>query len=364
MYYDRVNNVLHKSLAEVVPQGAGYERDWNESSITSRVMKHMTKAANDQEVLSASGDEALTNFVQRAMQGLTNACGESEWLFRIDLFRPFLAVAQVIAQQNRSMEGYSYEKLERRVRMEVEDCLERAFLDKAMWKICEARVHDPKAKSKVFKAISNSYWVALEVALDDGNLERDLRSGLDEMAELRRLELFMDTWITETTNRGWAIMEQENLLNEGELVSLFKAMIKPFHNWEFSCIPYGLVETVGTPPVEWAYTRKCVRKLVRQWDTNNGTTMPPKKKQRTQKQWDNQTYEQKNTKQEQGEADYVEQATGHPLCTSGDACVGNPDSKLVRHMTADGQPGDLYCEDCWNNFVEENPSLEGVFEDA
>merc|ERR1712137_322431 len=54
--------------------------------------------------------------------------------------------------------------------------------------------------------------------------------------------------------------------------------------------------------------------------------------------------------------DVDEEIQKHPECTSGEDCIGSSSDKLVRHIL-EGDMGDLYCESCWQSFLEQNPSL-------
>ena len=51
-------------------------------------------------------------------------------------------------------------------------------------------------------------------------------------------------------------------------------------------------------------------------------------------------------------------ASGHPLCTSGEKCIGSSDDGTVRHVL-NGKPEDTYCEKCWDSFRQRYPELQG-----
>lgn len=51
-------------------------------------------------------------------------------------------------------------------------------------------------------------------------------------------------------------------------------------------------------------------------------------------------------------------STGHPRCTTGNVCIGVPDSRLFRHLL-NGESRDLYCEACWSCHKKQHPQLEG-----
>jgi len=52
----------------------------------------------------------------------------------------------------------------------------------------------------------------------------------------------------------------------------------------------------------------------------------------------------------------------HPRCTSEEDCIGTPSNRLVQHLF-NGQPGDIYCEPCWDAFCVHTPSLDGTIVD-
>ena len=47
-------------------------------------------------------------------------------------------------------------------------------------------------------------------------------------------------------------------------------------------------------------------------------------------------------------------ASGHPLCTSGEKCIGSSDDGTVR-LVLNGKPEDTYCENCWDSFRQLYP---------
>ena len=61
---------------------------------------------------------------------------------------------------------------------------------------------------------------------------------------------------------------------------------------------------------------------------------------------------------EEEEDDEEDGAEGHPECASQEDCIWCSKSRMVQHLV-DGDPGDVYCEECWQTFLEHNPSLVG-----
>ena len=54
---------------------------------------------------------------------------------------------------------------------------------------------------------------------------------------------------------------------------------------------------------------------------------------------------------------------GHPECTSQEDCCGCAADRLVRHWL-DGDECDIYCQRCWESFLEFNSQLVGVWQDT
>ena len=58
------------------------------------------------------------------------------------------------------------------------------------------------------------------------------------------------------------------------------------------------------------------------------------------------------------QADDDAKPAGHYMCTSEDGCVGNRQSRLVRHVFPTGEVGDIYCDACWGVFLSKQPKLK------
>jgi len=64
------------------------------------------------------------------------------------------------------------------------------------------------------------------------------------------------------------------------------------------------------------------------------------------------------------DSDPDHQRQPHPDCTSAEDCVGRWGQHLIRHKVDRAEQGDIYCEECWRSFLEQNPKLEGFWEDG
>ena len=58
------------------------------------------------------------------------------------------------------------------------------------------------------------------------------------------------------------------------------------------------------------------------------------------------------------QADDDAKPAGHCMCTMEDDCVGNKQSRLVRHVFPSGKYGDIYCDTCWDVLLRKQPKLE------
>merc|ERR1719263_2147086 len=124
--------------------------------------------------------------------GYSAACGEAEWFFQIDLVPALTAAAMVLlpAIGWRVPPSQVFETINTEFTLSID----RITLERAMWEMVESLFgDDEKARTKVFRAISNSYNNALQAALADPT----------PMEELSRVEVFTKAWIDDTACRAW-----------------------------------------------------------------------------------------------------------------------------------------------------------------
>lgn len=375
--YERVHNGLYNVIGEAAVRVQHLDTDgWSAAEIAKKIVRHVYKAASDPELLNMPWEIACKEMIARAMHGYSSACGDCGWFFDIELIPAFMEAAMAIF----SFAGQAVhaDAVYEVIQAEYEDVLDRRMLDKALWDVTQAVFPEDKVRSKVFNALSKSYWPALDEILNDGNLPREFMYGLDEQTELRRVETFTRRWLDDGISRAWVAIEQSQVgLNERTLKELLKHLITPFgEEHPYSCLPGAFIDRLGRPPADWAFIRTCVTELFRSW--NGQSSGPAKKKRKTKNK--NNTEEDEFAKAllptgEAGEEaatkfgaepsaeDGTDEGFGHPKCTSVDDCIGSPLHPLVRHVH-NGKPGDIYCEPCWESFCQRNPNLKGVPEEG
>lgn len=278
--------------------------------------------------------------------------------------------------------------------MEFEDALDRNMLDRGMWEATAATFGDvdEKVKSKVFHAVSRSYWPVLDEVILMLGPEQLLRPG-NSANELKNVEIFTQKWIQSAITRVWGVENAEQLFNQDTVTELFLRLVAPFGpDHPYSCIPKVLVETIGTPPPDWPYIEIGVQELFSEWGQpggGSGSGESSKKRRKTSAQSDYGQVDvsakaRANGKQlykpsaktgavaakmppgsigrasKHGDSGQCEAGRGCGGCTSQEDCIGSPQSRLVQHLLA-GEEGDIYCEPCWCTFVRRNPQLQGVF---
>jgi len=327
-------------------------------------------------------DEVAKQIVHQAMQGYCAACGERSWFYEIDLIPALGNAAQAVTcTRGRTVDLQSLQDL---VAMEYDEILERALFTKGIWQATADTFTDTNAQGKLNQALTRAYQVALDECLNDTK----------PLPDLQRVERFAKTWIDNTMHRAWTAVENSELLTEGSIVRLFHNLLQPFgKEHAFSCIPGILTEHIGPPPHDWQFIRVTVRELFIKWkqEALTGTT---RKKRKTENgsaiMEENESiagvnYEDDDDDAVEGPGKSIltskasvtsksagvglqhylkqeavdEEIKRHPECTSAEDCIGASSDKLVRHIIDDDM-GDLYCESCWQSFLEQNPSLESV----
>lgn len=413
---EQLQQRLHTNLFNIVGQAvepvAHMETTWSAAELTKRVVRYIFNSAKAPELLSMpQWDEVCKKLVDHAMHGYCAACQEKKWFFEIDLAPAFTSVAWEILkfQAKGGSPRVRFKELEEFVINEYEEKLDRILLTKAMWDATSVTFADEKAQSKVYNALHKAYQGALDECLLDTRPREDLE----------RVEQFTKRWIDDSMRRAWCSVENsDRTITEGNVVRLFQNLVAPFGNdHPFSCVPGLLIDNIGRPPHDWPYIRVTVRSMFGQWKqesllpssggskrrkTKSGAApggedevMPPvceagdsqddehgahairaahrrattgraKQPQRQQTraaQAPAQATAREPEPEEQVDLDDGPEAEGHPTCTSQEDCCGTPADSLVRHLL-DGSEGDVYCQACWESFLDQNPNLEGVFEET
>ena len=145
-------------------------------------------------------------------------------------------------------------------------------------------------------------------------------------------------------------------------------------------MPTALIETVGHPPLEWQFIRHAAEILIAKWNAkkrkrhrNIEEDVPPQPAKAKQRLPDVATalarpsgmaVERSSTPRGSISSPTTSLCLAvirHPDCTSEEGCIGDPMSRLVRHVVDKDTFGDIYCEPCWRTFVYRKSSLKGVF---
>jgi len=269
---------LHKSIWAAVGEAVNrIAHAGSPDEISKRVVRHMYKAAADPELLTLPWEQTCAELVQRSMDGYTIACGEMPWFYDLDLVPAYTQAAMEIVAA--SGQVVSPEGVQEIVHAEYEDKLDRNMLDKVVWDVVRDMFTDDKVKGKVYHAFQKSYWPALEEVLNDGTLPTEMRYGLDQATELKRVEAFTRRWLDDGISRAWVAIEQsEEGLTEETVMELLRRFIAPFGaEHPFSCLPGALTEGLGRPPTDWSFIRTVAHQLFRQW---NGEAPPSKKRKK------------------------------------------------------------------------------------
>jgi len=265
---------------------------------------------------------------------------------------------------------------------EYDDILDRSLLTKAIWEATALTFREDVVKAKVNQAVARAHQVVLAECLNETK----------NLGDLQRVEHFTRTWIDNSMGRAWMAVENaEKIITEKNVMRLFQHLMEPFvFKHPFSCIPKALTERIGQPPHNWQFPRVAVKQLFSRW-RKEALLGPMRKRRRTNddtgevnsqdvglgvEQEEDIVVTERQTEtalsslkraaankvvKEEGTVLGVE-TDKHPSCTSAEDCIGTRYDQLFRHLL-DGNPGDLYCQSCWESFLEQNPSLESVPED-
>jgi len=417
---EHLHEVIQTTVGRAVAEIAYAEEQRSETDLAKRIVKYVYKAAADPELLQLPWEAVCREVVERSMRGYSASCGEAPWFFSIDLPPVFCAAVWEILGGSGQSHLVSPDTVHDVVVLEYDAKLDRMLLEKAMWEVASRTFSDDKVKSKVFQAISRSYWPALDDALVPALMQEEMRGGLTEDQESRHVEAFTKKWITEAMNRAWGAVEQVGAELTGEIiVELFENLIAPFGDEDpFTCIPGALSPTIGRPPPDWPFIAQAVEELLSSW-ADSAARSYAKKRRRGNDDGEEEAAEEaegivevepdeqhpkakaKNRAKvrvptlsssqhpsananvrkfrgfngrvkeddeldgesdvEGGDAEDAEDKNGgHPRCTSEEDCIGTPDSQLVQHIL-NGEAGDIYCEPCWNSFSRRNPTLQGKY---
>lgn len=372
----RIHEQLYHHVGEAVEPVSDLEKQWSPSQMTTRIVRYIYNSAKHEELQRQSWKECVKSLVAGAVNGYASACQDKDWFFEIDLKPAFQCAAWEILRANRMKT--SYRDVEDLIEVTYEKELDSILLRKAMWDVAAKTFRgNETAVSKVNAALSKTYDVALNEALAD---KRSIR---DEV----RMEHFMKRWINESMQRCWGSFDSsERLITESSVTKLFERSVAPFgDNHPYTCIPQVFFPHGERPGRNWPYIRVATRKMFVAWERERNAPSSKRRKRggggggdeenaaaevrpepHPEVAEDEAACEQDHVS---GDEDAISAADGpegaeggRDGCTSQEDCIGSADDRLIVHQL-NGESGDVYCEACWQSFLEQNPSLPGVFQD-
>jgi len=419
--HEAIHSEAMRAAAEVAPEEPE-QGQWCDIEIAKRLAKYVWRAAADEGLLQMPWDRVCKEVVQRAMQSCSAACGEAVWFFYVDLPSVICAAVWEILVASGEAELVNHDALLDIIIQEHEDKLDRILLDRAMWQTCSNLFSDEKVQTKMFQAISRSYWPALDDALVPLIMQEQMHGPLTEDKALKHTEAFMRKWMSDSMSRVWGFVERTEMeLTAESIALLFHSLIAPFGEEDpFTCVPGALTEEIGRPPSDWAFVPQAAQDLLDSWAQHAGGSSWTKRKRDSADEEDVEEEtparggrrpkrikptskakprataprdaastasangklrakftgfgrrdradaeefaeggddEEEGVEESEGLETGGDQPPGHPSCTSEEECIGAPDCQLIQHLL-DGRPGDVYCELCWDSFSRRNPSLEG-----
>mmetsp|Transcript_32182 Transcript_32182/g.74214 ORF Transcript_32182/g.74214 Transcript_32182/m.74214 type:complete len:436 (+) Transcript_32182:32-1339(+) len=391
---EKIHGNLYSIVGEAVDDIKNEEEKWSRQEMVKRIVGYIFKAVKAPDLLTKPWQEVAQTVVSSGMASYHAACGDRTWFWQLGLGNAFTSAVWELLQV-RSRGSAHYQDVQDFVVREFELHLDKTLLTKAVWDATSLTFNDDTIRAKVYKAVYNTYQSALdEMMIDTRPLD-----------DARKVERFTKKWLEASMQRAWSSIEDaETSLTPGQVTRLFQNLMAPFgEGHEYSCIPIMFIENIGRPPRNWKYLKTAVNDMFRQWKEGAATTQPAKKRRKTAAPVENSAPEEDGagieadpedvaeevgvsngtngasrheamdeepskeveTKAEVDEEEEVDMPeSGHPECTSAEECIGTPQMALVRHLLAQDDPGDVYCQACWAGFVADNPDLLGVWEDG
>lgn len=358
---ERIHHNLYARVEEAVKPIMHLESNWSEGELVKRVVRYIYNGAKSEDLLNQPWQEAVKNLVDKGMSTYQSACQEKQWFFEIDLAPAFTAAVWEILRRG-GRPNAAYERVEEMVITEYEDKLDRILHTKAIWDATAKTFQDAKIQGKVNAALFKAYESALDICLMDSR----------PLDDLNRVELFTRRWIEDSMQRAWnSCPDSERNITEGNVTRLFGNLVAPFGDHHpFTCIPGHLVENIGRPPRDWTFIRQAVRNMFTQWKHQESGSSAAKKRRKKNHEVsaedlivDDQPEEFEAREEPRAPVDGPPGEGGHPECTSKEDCIGDPECRLVQHLL-DGDPGDIYCQACWDSFLDQNKGLQAVFMDT
>jgi len=401
-------NIVGEAVAPVVTT----EKTWSQQEMVKHIVRYIYRAAQSPELLTLRWQELGKRLVDQAMGSYGSACQDRQWFYEIDLSQAFASAAWELLCLN-GKPRVRFSQIKELVEQEYEECLDKTLLTKAMWEATSMIFSDIKAQSKIYTALHKTYQGALEETMADSR----------PLEKLQRVEIFIRKWIDDSMRRAWCSLEAvEDTLTDKCVLRLFQALVAPFGDEHpYSCIPDCLTRGIGRPPREWKFIGQVVKQLFHTWKIEamssgiggssrkrrKGSSAapvayseaspehlncfahkarcfsetPPWKSEKAEPFLEREPSPAGSSDPEDGPVDDMEEVEEaeeadeaedesdvkrqqHPDCTSAEDCVGYRGQHLIRHMVDRAQQGDIYCEECWRNFLEINRNLQGVWQDG
>jgi len=321
----------------------------------------------DVKFLSLPWHEAAKEMVSTGVDRLCGIMGVSAWIHQINLAPMFVAAVWGLLSLGGEAHVIQYDQMKLLVTNEYWLNINSNRTTAVFWKHVEESFEDAKLRTKMNRALALTHKKALEEIMQDAHGQARFN---DPKLELMRVEEFVRKWVQDCAGRTYAALENAgHEVTEDLLVTFFRPLISPPEDEEnpddnFSCIPPEV--TMHIPPPDWAFLPQVASEFVADWCAE-----PKSKRKKTGGEDDDTsgpapaatakaTAPPKATTRVPPKP--VKKHKGHPECTSGEDCIGTAVDLKVRHLL-DGSPADIYCEPCWNSFLEASADLEGEFED-
>mmetsp|Transcript_39418 Transcript_39418/g.122256 ORF Transcript_39418/g.122256 Transcript_39418/m.122256 type:complete len:440 (+) Transcript_39418:3-1322(+) len=406
---EKIHTTLHTLVGEAATSVLHHEKTWSQSELTKRIVRYIYNSAKNSDLFSLPWEEATRKFISHAMSCYASACQDRVWFYELDLVPAFAAAAWEVANAS-GQPKVRFSELQDLVIQEVEGCLDDTLLVKALWDAVQRVFVEDTARSKVYNALQKTHQPALTACNETAG----------HLPDLKRVQVFVKKWLEDSMSRAWSALEHsERALTEATVLRLFQHLVAPFgDDHPYSCVPAELIKDIGKPPRDWDYLHEAVKKLFDAWRheslTSGGSKKrkarggngdegimapapsqrpraavpeppmqafkprprtpvpePPVQKARAPAPRRQPSPEPMKDEEEEdsllGEEPDLGAAqlgeAGHPDCTSEEDCIGLASNSLVRHIL-EGNRGDIYCQTCWESFLQQNHSLEGVWEDG
>jgi len=406
---ETLHGILYEDVGAGVRHVAAAEKTWSESDMTKRIVRYIVKAASASDLLNLPWREAVTKFVHNAMGSYSASCQEKPWFYDLELSQVFGRASWELLTSNTTRPRPEYESVMELAEMDYQGWLDQTLHQKAMWMAVEEIFSDAKVQQKVFTSLQKTYQVALDMAIQDTR----------PLGELAKLEGFMKKWMEDALTRSWNAVnnESERLLTERNSASLFRKLMAPFGpDHPFSCVPGVLTQSIGRPPPNWAFIGQQVRSIFMSWQSQKSGGSSKKRRKTAGSGGEaiaeaaplspiERTAASRRRRNRREPADLgdededvgavfsaeeeelpaaseaeepdaeeplpdngllakeeppedADDEQGHPQCTSQEDCLGSPSDGLIRHILK-GNRGDCYCNTCWEDFLQQNATLEG-----